>query len=319
MTTIAAGTTQNTGYVATVDSSGNLVFQTNGTTTALTLDTSQNASIVGSISASGASINGTANVTTAVNIGANVNLTTSNVKVGNSSSNVSITGQSISVVSDTLVSGLNTSPSTKLKAIGTNASYIVTAISNNSVEAFMGADTTNRAIFGAYTNHGVELRANNDAKVIAYSNGVVTLPYQPMVSVELSGIQTIAHNTDTKINFDTITSSTAAGSSSYSTTNKRFTAPIAGSYLICFHLYIYSTDQVEGYIFKNGTNYIRRAGRTADKNSNPNGIEMSHILRLAAGDYIEIWAYQSRYGDTAAASVYTAGNRPTHLSIMLLG
>ncbi len=58
MTTIAAGTTQNTGYVATVDSSGNLVFQTNGTTTALTLDTAQNANIVGRVTAAGANING---------------------------------------------------------------------------------------------------------------------------------------------------------------------------------------------------------------------------------------------------------------------
>ncbi len=59
MTTIAAGTTQNTGYVATVDSSGNLVFQTNGTTTALTLDTAQNANIAGRVTATGATINGT--------------------------------------------------------------------------------------------------------------------------------------------------------------------------------------------------------------------------------------------------------------------
>ncbi len=63
MTTIAAGTTQNTGYVATVDSSGNLVFQTNGTTTALTLDTAQNANITGRVTAAGANIVGNTVVT----------------------------------------------------------------------------------------------------------------------------------------------------------------------------------------------------------------------------------------------------------------
>lgn len=63
MTTIAAGTTQNTGYVASVDSSGNLVFQTNGTTTALTLDTAQNANIVGRVTAAGANIVGNTVIT----------------------------------------------------------------------------------------------------------------------------------------------------------------------------------------------------------------------------------------------------------------
>ena len=100
-------------------------------------------------------ITGTANVSTSLNVGANINLSTSNVSIGNTTINVSITSQSISVASDTVGSGLNTNTNTKLKAIGTTASYIVTAISNNSVEAFMGADGTNRAIFGAYTNHGV--------------------------------------------------------------------------------------------------------------------------------------------------------------------
>jgi len=57
MSTIAAGNTLTTGFVSTSDTTGNLVFQTNGTTTALTLTTGQNAtlannvSVVGSVSA----------------------------------------------------------------------------------------------------------------------------------------------------------------------------------------------------------------------------------------------------------------------------
>jgi hypothetical protein len=50
MSTIAAGNTLTTGFVASSDTTGNLVFQTNGTTTALTLTTSQNANVVGSVS-----------------------------------------------------------------------------------------------------------------------------------------------------------------------------------------------------------------------------------------------------------------------------
>lgn len=44
---ISAGTTSSTGLVATADTSGALVLQTNNGTTAITLDTSQNATFVG--------------------------------------------------------------------------------------------------------------------------------------------------------------------------------------------------------------------------------------------------------------------------------
>jgi len=45
--TISAGTTTGTALNMSGDTSGSLVLQTNGTTTALTLDSSQNATFVG--------------------------------------------------------------------------------------------------------------------------------------------------------------------------------------------------------------------------------------------------------------------------------
>lgn len=45
MSTIKAGTTSTTAYQVEADTTGNLVFQTNGTTTALTINTSQNVGI----------------------------------------------------------------------------------------------------------------------------------------------------------------------------------------------------------------------------------------------------------------------------------
>jgi hypothetical protein len=53
MSTISAGNTLTTGYVQTSDTTGNLVFQTNGTTTALTINTSQNAIFANAISTTG--------------------------------------------------------------------------------------------------------------------------------------------------------------------------------------------------------------------------------------------------------------------------
>ena len=47
MSSISAGTTSSTALVATADTSGALVLQTNNGTTALTLDTSQNATFAG--------------------------------------------------------------------------------------------------------------------------------------------------------------------------------------------------------------------------------------------------------------------------------
>ena len=49
MSTIAAGTTLTTALVETGDTTGNLVIQTNGTTTAATFDTSQNLAVVGAV------------------------------------------------------------------------------------------------------------------------------------------------------------------------------------------------------------------------------------------------------------------------------
>jgi len=53
MSTISAGNTLTTGFISSSDTTGNLVFQTNGTTTALTLSTSQNATLANNASVVG--------------------------------------------------------------------------------------------------------------------------------------------------------------------------------------------------------------------------------------------------------------------------
>lgn len=60
MTTISAGTTSTTAYVATPDTTGALVLKTgSGNTTALTLDSSQNATLAGALTVSGTLTAGT--------------------------------------------------------------------------------------------------------------------------------------------------------------------------------------------------------------------------------------------------------------------
>jgi hypothetical protein len=53
MTTIVAGNTLTNSYTVNADTTGNLVLQTNGGTTALTIDTNQNATVANSVSMAG--------------------------------------------------------------------------------------------------------------------------------------------------------------------------------------------------------------------------------------------------------------------------
>jgi len=64
MSSIAAGTTSGTALVSTGDTTGNLVLQTNGSTTAVTIDTSQNVGVGGTSFGSGAVVMFIANATT---------------------------------------------------------------------------------------------------------------------------------------------------------------------------------------------------------------------------------------------------------------
>ena len=74
MSNIAGGTTLTTSLVQTGDLTGNLVLQTNGNTTALTLTTTQNALFANTISAAG-NITGS-NILTAGSISATGAITT---------------------------------------------------------------------------------------------------------------------------------------------------------------------------------------------------------------------------------------------------
>lgn len=95
MSNIASGTTSTNSLVYTGDVTGNLVLQTNGTTTALTLTTTQNALFANAVSAtgnvSGNYILGNGALLTGVTTSSNSIFNgTSNVTVTSSGGNVSI-------------------------------------------------------------------------------------------------------------------------------------------------------------------------------------------------------------------------------------
>ena len=149
-------------------------------------------------------------------------------------------------------------------------------------------------------------------------NGRVTMPYQPAFSVRRNSAQDIAHNTNTKVQWNTEIFD--VGGNFDSSTNYRFTAPVAGKYLFMGHLYIYSTYQVEAKIYKNGSIYKRFSGPLGTgSNDNPNGMDFMDIVDLSVNDFIEIFALQGRTGDSSTVTIYGGNLKETSFVGYFLG
>lgn len=116
-----------------------------------------------------------------------------------------------------------------------------------------------------------------------------------------------------KIPFDTIRNE--SGGSNFDTSSSRFTAPTAGIYLICAHVYIYSSIKDTVAIYKNGSRYTQFDNVVGNGAVNPNGSTISHSVQLNATDYIEIFGRA-----TQAGIIYTdgSGGNQTYLSIVRL-
>ena len=150
------------------------------------------------------------------------------------------------------------------------------------------------------------------------SSGRISKPNQPAFSVRRNSSQDIPHNTNTKVQWNTEIFD--VGGHFDSSTNFRFTAPVAGKYLFLGHLYIYSTRQVEAKIYKNGSVYKRFSGPLGTGgNDNPNGMDFMDIVDLSVNDYIEIFGYHYRDGDTNTVSIYGGNLKETSFVGYFLG
>ena len=147
--------------------------------------------------------------------------------------------------------------------------------------------------------------------------GYVTTPNQPAFSVRKNGNQTITHSNATKVQFNTEVFD--VGGNFDSSTNFRFTAPVAGKYAFMGHLYIYESKQVEVHLYKNGSIYKRFSGPIGSGgNDNPNGMGFADIIDLAVNDYVECMGYQVRT-DNGSANIYGGNNKETSFVGYLLG
>mgnify|MGYP000847491596 FL=1 len=139
----------------------------------------------------------------------------------------------------------------------------------------------------------VTTAALNAAIEIITPNGRI-----PRVRATMSGLQTIAHNTITVLNWTTEEFDSDTFHSTSSNTS-RLTVPtgLGGVYMVTYSLVWNATaSQISSaWIQKNGGTPTTRYGFEQQKNDSVNGIGLSGsaALPLNAGDYVELLAFQN--------------------------
>ena len=113
-----------------------------------------------------------------------------------------------------------------------------------------------------------------------------------------------------KIEFD---SPTGTSSSSWSTTNNRFTIPISGRYLVDTRIR-YATNVSYNYtgIYINGSPFNYNSGSQSTW-GNDTTIGGAQIMDLNQNDYIELWAY------SPTSVVLSGGSTRRYMHVWLLG
>jgi len=133
----------------------------------------------------------------------------------------------------------------------------------------------------------------------------------PAFQATLSGNQSIADNTTAKITFDTETFDSDGTFAS-----NKFTASIAGKYLIVVKLTYYDAsgnlNDTSMSLYKNGSEFETSIKKRGTEDVERDIIAVSTILNLAVNDYIEVYAF----GNTSDSGDYTilAGTNQSHFS-----
>jgi hypothetical protein len=191
----------------------------------------------------------------------------------------------------------------------TNASKIVMATNGTTdtqiISGVNGSGTYLPMSF--YTNNTLAMQITTAGNILVASTAA------PAFSAYCNAIQSIANNTQTKLQFNVEQFDT---NSNYDTTNYRFTPTVAGYYQVSGS---YSWQNViNGYgslsLYKNGSNYVQLSFGAANGATNQYLAHNGGCLIYLNGstDYIELYGYQvtgasqNTNGTTAIGSYFTA-------------
>ena len=122
-----------------------------------------------------------------------------------------------------------------------------------------------------------------------------TMKLKPAFHVKMSADQSIANNTQTKLQFNSEFYDT--DSAFDSSTNYRFTAPSAGKYL--FHIEIYFNGYDQKYwalLFKKNGSEMSGSIMTGSKDNRGENIYHTIIDDAAVNDYYEVFVIQDQGG-----------------------
>jgi hypothetical protein len=298
MTAIYAGTTATNAYGVNGDTSGNLVLQTNGTTTALTLTYAQNAILAGNLTASGT-------IATSSNIFITPISPRQALVIGSNATSTSTTSPNAIDIGSTYSAVAGQNPKTYLWNNSTN--YIGLGVSSNSLDYIVNDSGSTVFAHNWYTNIASSATPVNSMKLSP--QGYLTTPYQVAFSAKHNATESLGAN-GTFVAWTVSTNTYTAG---WSSGTGVYTVPVAGKYLIMFSILRNTGGAASGVWFVwNGSNYLRL--NYADSAGSTGYVPLSGqiILTAAASDTFKFTSEQatSWYGDTAgvgAMNIYLLG------------
>jgi len=219
-------------------------------------------------------------------------------------------------LSDSAPSGFDTTTSREIGTFQTDSSgdidaNSITGPTGGWIPKTHGNEAHNPDMLPLSTLSAIDAYMSGNKWLSVATSGIVGLPRQSGCMVYLSTNQSISSGSITKVNFDAVVFDIQ--NEFDETTNYRFTATEEGQYLIMAK-YTYR-DVVDGTeyfikIYKNSSEVYNEPFVAGPFNYiNP---ILATVIELAAGDYIEFYAYQ----DSGSTATLMAGQKVTWASIV---
>jgi hypothetical protein len=249
---------------------------------AITIDSSSNITVPNNLTVTG-TVTQTGGATFNGGISGNVNFDSGTLYVD-------ATNNRVGIGTTTPSSSLHlygSSSALRVERTGSDSAALITKTTLGHYGAGTGIGTATNC-FNVYDYNASAERMRID------SSGRVTMPYQPMAMINSNVTYNLPGST-TEVVWTNVSVNTG---SHYSTSTGRFTAPVAGKYLVTASFHGPATSGSRGYIARNGTQIKGWAG-SVDADWGNFGTQV--IADLSSGDYISVYIWGGNYvhGDPA--------------------